>query len=136
MVFHPAWRVASSHGVHDHSLDVIFLFSGWLHHLSCAGWREIFGLHWLARRGLLPDAGLARSSGIFDVAADDSHAHSGFSSPMGPAQADRPLDDPDLALRVCYRRAGLFNALPMVPSTGALAAIPSEDQSRHSFDMR
>jgi hypothetical protein len=24
----------------------------------------------------------------------------------------------------------------MVPSTGALAAIPSEDQSRHSFDMR
>jgi len=111
MVFHPAWRVASSHGVHDHSLDVIFLFSGWLHHLSCAGWREIFGLHWLARRGLLPDAGLARSSGIFDVAADDSHAHSGFSSPMGPARANRALDSTHLALCLYHRSARVFDAL-------------------------
>ena len=39
---------------------------------------------------------------------------------MGPAQANRALDDPDLAVRVCHRRSGLLNALPMVPSTGAL----------------
>ena len=42
---------------------------------------------------------------------------------MGPAQADRALDDPNLAVRVSYRRSSLLNALPMVPSAGALTAI-------------
>ena len=44
---------------------------------------------------------------------------------MGPAQADRALDDPNLALRVGYRSSRLLNALQMVPSTGALSAVSS-----------
>ena len=44
---------------------------------------------------------------------------------MGPAQADRALDDPNLAVRVGYRSSRLLNALPMVPSTGALSAVAS-----------
>ena len=39
---------------------------------------------------------------------------------MGPAQADRALDDPNLAVRVGYRSSRLLNALQMVSSTGAL----------------
>ena len=42
---------------------------------------------------------------------------------MGPAQADRALDDPNLAVRVGYRSSRLLNALPMVPSAGALSAV-------------
>ena len=44
---------------------------------------------------------------------------------MGPAQADRALDDPNLAVRVGYRSSRLLNALPMVPSAGALTAVSS-----------
>ncbi len=44
---------------------------------------------------------------------------------MGPAQADRALDDPNLALRVGYRSFRLLNALQMVPPTGALNAASS-----------
>lgn len=43
---------------------------------------------------------------------------------MGPAQADRALGDPNLALRVGHRSSRLFDALPMVPSAGALTGIP------------
>jgi len=110
-----------SHGLHDHSLDFVCLFSGWLRHLSCAGWREVFGIHWMARRGLLPDAGLARSSGICDVAVGDSYAHSSFSSPMGPARANRALDNTHLALCLYHRSACVFDALQMVPSSRALS---------------
>ena len=39
---------------------------------------------------------------------------------MGPAHADRALDDPNLALRIGHWSARLFNALQMVPSTDAL----------------
>ncbi len=39
---------------------------------------------------------------------------------MGPAQADRALDDPNLAVRVGYRSSRLLNAVQMVPSTSAL----------------
>ena len=118
MVFHPARRVASSHGLHDHSLDFVCLFSGWLRHLSCAGWREVFGIHLMARRGLLPDAGFARSSGIFDVAAGDSHGDPGLSGALRQAPQDRALDFSDLALRLGNGRARLFHALPVVSARG------------------
>jgi hypothetical protein len=114
--------VAPSHGVHDYSPPLICLFSDWLHHLSCARWREIFRIYGLDRGGLLSDPGLARSAGVCDAAVGHFDACSGFSSPMGPAQADRALDDPNLALRVGYRSSRLLNALQMVPSTGALSA--------------
>ena len=44
---------------------------------------------------------------------------------MGPAQANRALDDPDLAVRVGYRSSSLLNALPMVPSTRSLSDVAS-----------
>ena len=97
----------------------------WLHHLSCARWREIFRILRLDRRGLLSDARFPRSAGVCNVAAGHFDACSGFSSSMGPAQADRALDDPNLALRVSHRSSRLFNALQMVPSTGALKAVAS-----------
>ena len=102
------------------ALALVCLFSGWLHHLSCARWREIFRIHRLDRGGLLSDPGLARSAGLCDAAVGHFDACSGFSSPMGPAQADRALDDPNLAVRVGHRSSRLLNALQMVPSTGAL----------------
>ena len=77
------------------------------------------------RGGLLSDPCLARSAGVCDAAVGRFNACSGFSSPMGPAQADRALDDPDLALRVCHRSSRLLNALPMVPSTCALSTVTS-----------
>jgi hypothetical protein len=40
---------------------------------------------------------------------------------MGPAQADRALDNPNLALRVGYRSSRLLDALQMVPSAGSVA---------------
>ena len=51
---------------------------------------------------------------------------------MGPAQADRALDDPNLAVRVSYRSSRLLNALQMVPSTGALSAVASAEPANHS----
>ena len=125
MVLHPARRVAPSHGVHDHSPDLVCLFSDWLHHLSRACWREIFRIYRLARGRLLSDAGLPRSSGVCDAAVSHFDACAGFSSPLGPPQADRALDDPNLALRVCHWSSRLFNALPMVPSAGALTVVAS-----------
>ena len=125
MVLHPARRVAPSYGMHDHSPSLVCLFSGWLHHLSCARWREIFRIHRLDRGGLLSDPGLARSAGVCDAAVGRFDACSGFSSPMGPAQADRALDNPNLAVRVGYGRSSLFNALPMVPSTRSLSDVAS-----------
>ena len=79
----------------------------------------------MARWDLLSDAGLPRSLGVCDAAVGHFNACSGFSSPMGPTQADRALDDPDLALRVCHRSSRLFNALPMVPSAGTLSDEPA-----------
>ena len=51
---------------------------------------------------------------------------------MGPAQADRALDDPNLAVRVDYRSSRLLNALQMVPSTDALGAVSSAEPANHS----
>jgi len=44
---------------------------------------------------------------------------------MGQAQADRALDDPDLAVRVDYGSSRLPNALPMVSSACSLSAVAS-----------
>jgi len=49
---------------------------------------------------------------------------------MGPAQADRALDDPNLVVRVGYWRSCLLSALPMVPSTRSLNAAASAVLSR------
>lgn len=120
-MLHPARRVAPSHGVYDRSSPVVCLFSGWLHHLSCTGWREIFRIHRLDRGSLLSNAGYARSARICDAAVGRFDACSGFSSQMGPAQAHGALDDPDLAVRVGYRSHSLLNALPVVSTTRSLA---------------
>ena len=117
--------MAPSHGVHDYGPPLVCLFSDWLHHLSCARWREIFRIYRLARGGLLSHTSFARSAGVCDAALGHFDACSGFSSPMEPAQADRALDDPNLALRVGYRSFRLLNALQMVPPTGALNAASS-----------
>ena len=131
-MLHPARRVAPSHGVHDYGPPLVCLFSDWLHHLSCARWREIFRIYRLDRGGLLSDPSLARSAGVCDAAVGHFDACSGFSSPMGPAQADRALDDPNLAVRVGYRSPRLLNALQMVPSTGTLSAVSSAEPANHS----
>ena len=44
---------------------------------------------------------------------------------MGPSQAHRALDNPNLALRVNHRSSRLPNALPMVSSTCPLSDVGS-----------
>ena len=100
--------------MHDRSRDLVGLFFGRLHYLSRPGRRKIFGIHRLDRGRLLPDTGFARSACLCHIASGDFDACSSFSAPMGSAQADRTLDDPDLALRFCDRRTRLFNALQVV----------------------
>ena len=116
--------------MHDYSPPLVCLFSGWLHHLSCARWREIFWIYRLDRWGLLSDPSLARSAGVCDAAVGRFDACSGFSSPMGPAQADRSLDDPNLAVRVGYWSSRLLDALQMVPAAGALSAVSSAEPAK------
>ena len=132
--------MAPSHGLHDYRPPVVCLFSDWLHHLSRARWREIFRIHWLDRGGLLSDPGIARSAGVCDAAVGHFDACSGFSSPMGPAQADRALDDPNLALRVRHGSSRVLNAIPMVPTVGALTGAlvdppMSKSCARRLFDV-
>jgi len=115
--------MAPSHGVYDYGPDLVHLFSSWLYHLSCARWREIFRIQRLAGCGLLPHARFACPAGVCNVAAGDFDTDSGFSTPMGPSQADRALDGADLALRLYHRGARVFNALQMVPSGNALIAV-------------
>ena len=70
---------------------------------------------------------------------------------MGPAQADRALDDSNLAVRVNHRSSRLPNALPMVSATCSLSAVASavpsglpgqrnfrcaEDSARYSYKGR
>ena len=111
--------------MHDHSRHLVDLFFGWLHYLSRPSRREIFGIYRLDRRRLFPDTGFARSACFCDAASGDFDAYPGFSPQMGPAQTDRALDDPDLALRLCHRRVCLFAALQMVPPGCALRAVVS-----------
>lgn len=108
--------------MHDHSRDLVGLLFGRLHYLSRPGRREIFGIHRLDRRYLLSDSGFARSTCFCDVASGDFDAYPGFSASMGPAQTDRALDHPDLALRISHRGSRLFDALSMVPSARALTS--------------
>ena len=72
---------------------------------------------------LLSDPGLARSAGLCDAAVGHFDACSGFSSTMGPAQADRALDDPNLAVRLGDRCNRVFDALQMVSSGNVTKAI-------------
>jgi len=116
--------------MHDHSRDLVGLFFGRLHYLSRTSRREIFGIHRLDRRYLLPDTGFARSACFCDVASGDFDPYRGFSRPMEQAQADRTLDDPDLALRLGHRCPCLFSALQVV-STGDVmrATLPQARSS-------
>ena len=115
--------MATSYGVHDHGRCLIRLFPGWLHHLSCPSRRKIFGIHRLDRRRLFPDTGFARTACLCDVASGDFDAYSSVSAPMGPAQANRTLDDPNLDLRFCDRCARLFNALQVVSPGDVMRTI-------------
>ena len=74
------------------------------------------GYYRLAGCGLFPDAGFARSTGFCDVAAGDCDTRSGFSSAMGPAQADRALDGSDLAVRLYHRSHRVPLSVQMVPA--------------------
>ena len=70
------------------------------------------------RGNLLPDTGVARSPCFCDAASGDYHIGSGFSPQMGSPQANRALDNPDMALRLGYRRARVFDALQVVSARG------------------
>ena len=75
------------------------------------------------RRILLPDAGVARSACFCDAASGDYHARSGFSTQMGSPQANRALDDPNLALRFNYWRARVLDALQVVSTRGVTSNL-------------
>jgi len=126
--------VATPHGVHDHGRGVIGLFPGWLYRLPCAGWRKIFGIHRLGRRRLLPDTRFARSACLCDIASGDFDPGSGFSSPMGWSQADRALDDPNLALRLRHGSVCVFDALQMVSSGSVMPGDPAGKGSQRRED--
>ena len=66
------------------------------------------------RRHLFSNIGFACSARFCDPASRDYDAHSGFPSPMGSAQANRALDDPNLALCLIHRCACVLDALQMV----------------------
>jgi len=102
--------------MHDHSCNLVGLFLGRLHYLSCPGRRKIFRIYGLDRRYLLSDTGFTRSACFCDIAPGDLDAYPGFSTPMGPAQAHRTLGDSNLVVRLDYRSRCLFDALQMVPS--------------------
>ena len=102
--------------MHDHSGGVVGLFFGRLHHLSRSSRRKIVGIHRLDRRRLLPDTGFARFACLCDIAFGDFDAYPGLSPPMGSTQANRALDDSNLAIRVDHRGACIFDALQVVSS--------------------
>src|SRR5262249_7190016 len=80
---------------------------------------------------LLSHPGFARSACLCDVASGDCDARSGFSSPMGSPQANRALDDPNLAVRLGHRRVCVFYALQMVSSWSVMQAIlPATSQAQ------
>jgi hypothetical protein len=116
LVLHPAGCLAQAYGMYDHRSGFLDLFPDGLHHLSRERRRKIFGIHRLDRGDLFSDIGLARAACFCDAAFGDRDACSGFPSPMGSAQANRALDDSDLALCLGHRRGCVFNALQVVPS--------------------
>src|SRR5438874_3408060 len=118
LVLDPARRMAPPHGLHDHGGDFIDIFSGRVHRLSRARWRKIDAFH-SARDGpsaLFRNVDFARPARLCDAALGNFNPHSGSSPPLGPPSAHRALDDPNLALCVSDRGAGVFDALQMVSS--------------------
>jgi len=65
-------------------------------------------------RCLFSDTGYACIACFCDAASGGYHPYSGVSAAMGSPQANRALDDPDLALCLSHRRACVFGALQMV----------------------
>jgi hypothetical protein len=123
LVFHPAWRVAPAHGVHDYRCGFLGLFSDGLHHLSRERRRKIFGIHGMDCRYLFSDTSFACSACFCDAASGDYHARSGFSRPMGSPQANRALDDPNLALCLGHGRARVLDSLQVVSASGVTANL-------------
>jgi len=118
LVLDSARRVAAPPGMHDHGGDFIDIFSGRVHRLSRSRWRKIDAFH-SARDGasaLFRNVDFARPARLRDIALGDFDPHSGVPSPLGPPSAHRALDDPNLALCLSDRGAGVFDALQMVSS--------------------
>ncbi len=115
--------MAAPYDMHDHGGALIDLFPGWLHSLPRPGRRKIFGIQRLDRCRLLPNTGFACSACFCDVASRDCDPGSGFSSPMGSPQANRSLDDPNLAIRLGHRCVCIFDALQMVSSWSVMQQL-------------
>ena len=109
--------------MHDRRSGFLDLFLDGLHHLSRERRRKIFGIHGMDRGSLLPDTGVARFACFCDAASGDYHAGSGFSPPMGSPQANRALDDPNLALRLSHRGVRVLNALQVVSPRGVTSNL-------------
>jgi len=109
--------------VHDRRSGFLDLFLDGLPHLPRERRRKIFGIHGMDRGNLLPDTGVARFPCFCDAASGDYHARSGFSSPMGSPQANRALDDPNLALRLGHRRVRVLDALQVVSARGVASNL-------------
>jgi len=75
------------------------------------------------RRNLLSDTGVARSACFCDAASGDYDARAGFSPPMGSPQANRALDNPNLALRLSHRRVRVLDALQVVSAGGVTSNL-------------
>src|SRR5262249_61573917 len=91
--------------------------------------RSVSGIDLLGCRRLLPDARFRRSPGVCGVAASDFDAGSRFSTPLGPARMDRALDNPNLAICLCHRRARLFDALRGVPAGRELSTMAAKQET-------
>ena len=107
--------------MYDHRRSFLGLFPDGLYYLSRERRRKIFGIHGVDRRNLLSDIGIARSACFCDPPSGDYDSRSGFSSQVGSPQANRSLDDPNLALRLSHRGVRVLNALQVV-STGGVTS--------------
>jgi hypothetical protein len=109
--------------VYDHRRSFLGLFPDGLYYLSRERRRKIFGIHRVDRRNLLSDTGIARSACFCDPSSGDYDARSGFSPQMGSPQANRALDDPNLALRLSHRGVRVLNALQVVSARGVTSNL-------------
>ena len=100
--------------MYDHRRSFVGLFSDGLYYLSRERRRKIFGIHRVDRRNLLSDTGNAHSACFCDPPSGDYYARSGYSPQVGSPQANRALDDPNLALRLSHRGVRVLNALQVV----------------------
>ena len=104
--------------MYDQRRSFVDLFPDGLYYLSRERRRKIFGIHRLDRRDLLSDTGIARSACFCDPPSGDYHARSGSSPQVGSPQANRALDNPNLALRLSHRGVRVLNALQVVSAGG------------------